>query len=92
MELKKIITKLEEHVESIRDNSYSYGYADGYGGGHSDGVATERKRVIDLFKMLSQQELVRGSASKAKGYAMAADMVDIANADWDDIPLDEEDF
>jgi hypothetical protein len=92
MKLTKIITKLEEHVEDITDESYNSGYADGCSDGYGNGVDWERKRIIDLFTMLSQQELVSGSASKAKAYAMAAAMVDVANTDWDSITLDEEDF
>ena len=92
MKLTKIITKLEEHVQNVTDESYTTGYADGCSDGYGDGIAWERKRIVDLFTMLSQQELVSGSASKAKAYAMASAMVDIANTDWDSIPLDEEDF
>ena len=92
MKLTKIITKLEEHVENITDESYTNGYADGCNDGYDNGVNWERKRIIDLFTMCSQQELVSGSASKAKAFAMAAAMVDNANTDWDSLPLQEEYF
>lgn len=79
MKLEKIIRKLEEHIIEVAENNYDVGYIDGRSDGLNEGVGEERKRVIDLFKMLAQQELVNGSASKAKAYAMAADTVDIAN-------------
>lgn len=92
MKLEKIITKLEEHVVSVAEDNYDMGYFDGHIDGHSEGIAEERKRVIDLFKMLSQQELASGSAAKAKAYAMAADMVDVANRmqdiDWSEDGLE----
>lgn len=92
MKLEKIIAKLEEHVVDLAQDNYDMGYYDGHIDGCNEGIATERERVINLFKMLSQQELVSGSASKAKAYAMAAEVVDIANADWSAIPLEEDEF
>ena len=92
MKLEKIIKKLEEHVVEIAEDNYDMGYYDGHIDGCNDGVATERERVINLFKMLSQQELANGSAAKAKAYAMAADTVDIANhmedLDWSEEGLE----
>lgn len=93
MKLEKIIAKLEEHVVSVAEDNYDMGYFDGHIDGVNDGIATERERVINLFKMLSQQELASGSAAKAKAYAMAADMVDVANRmqdlDWSEEGLEK---
>jgi hypothetical protein len=91
--MKKIIKQIEEYVQDKIDEAYAEGYNDGNGDAFTDrdvgfyeGIANERERVISMFKMLSQQELVNGSAAKAKSYAMAADTVDVANhmehLDW----------
>jgi hypothetical protein len=93
MGMKKIIKKIEEYVQDKIDEAYAEGYSDGSNDAYSDhdvgfveGVKSERERVIGMFKMLAQQELANGSASKAKSYAMSADTVDVANhmeqIDW----------
>ena len=86
MKTKKLLKKIEEHIQDRMNDSYSEGYDDGYDNAVLDtdlafrnGVEAERERVIGLFKMLSQQELVNGSAQRAKAYAMAADTVAVAN-------------
>ena len=96
MNLKKIIKQLKEFekdYQSELEDAFDSGYLEGseraeqeYRDGFDDGIKAERTRVIELFKMLAQQELVNGSGTKAKAYAIAADTVDIANhmegMDW----------
>ena len=96
MKTKKLLKKIEEHIQGRVDKAYDEGYSDGFDSAALDvdlafrnGVEAERERVIGLFKMLSQQELVNGSAQRAKAYAMAADTVAVAN-DLDNVDWSEE--
>jgi len=93
MGMKKIIRQIEDYVKDKIDESYAEGYSDGsndsyndHDSGFAEGVKAERNRVIGLFTMLSQQELLNGSGSKAKSYADAAETVRVADIfeqqDW----------
>jgi hypothetical protein len=93
MGLKKIVRQLESYIEDKVDVAYLNGYESGsedalvcHEVGFAEGVQAERDRVIGLFTMLAQQELLNGSGSKAKAYADAAETVRVANVfeqqDW----------
>ena len=93
MKTKKLLKKIEQHIQDRVDKAYDEGYNDGFDSASLDtdlafrnGVEEERNRVIRLFKMLSEENLVSGSASKAKSWRAAADLVDVANdlekLDW----------
>lgn len=93
MKTKKLFKKIEEHIEDRVSKAYGEGFDDGYQDAVGDvdlafrnGIEEERTRVIGLFKMLSEQELLNGSASKAKSWRAAADLVAVANdlekLDW----------
>jgi len=99
MKTKKLFKKIEEHIQERVDEAYSEGYDDGFDSAALDtdlafrnGVEEERNRVINLFKMLSEQELLNGSAAKAKSWRAAADLVDVANdleeLDWSEEGID----
>jgi hypothetical protein len=100
MKTKKLLKKIEAHVQDLTSDAYSEGYSDGVQDTHLDtdlayrnGVEEERNRVIGLFNMLSEQELVNGSGTKAKLYRAAADLVAVANQlekiDWSEEGIDE---
>jgi len=101
MNQKKFFKKIAKHVEVLASSSYSEGYDDGYNDGmndgsdlgFTDGVKSERDRIIELFKARSQEELANGSSAKAKAFAMAAEIVDIANQmekfDWSEEAINE---
>ena len=90
MRLEKIINKLEEHVAEVYEDAYQTGYTDGrddnWDEGFDEGVRTERNRIISMFEMLSAMNMENGSATKAKQYYEAAQLVKVANEmekhDW----------
>ena len=99
MKTKKLLKKIEAHVQDLTSDAYSEGYSDGVQDSHLDtdlayrnGVEEERARVIALMNMLSEQELVNGSGTKAKMYRAAADLVAVANdlekLDWSQEGID----
>ena len=100
MKTKKLFKKIEEHIQGRVDKAYDEGYSDGFDSAALDvdlafrnGVEEERNRVIGLFKMLSEQELLNGSGQKAKSYREAADLVAVANhmeqLDWSQEGIDK---
>ena len=99
MKTKKLFKKIEQHIQRRVDKAYDEGYSDGFDSAaldvdlaHRNGVENERTRVIGLFNMLSEQELVNGSGTKAKLYRAAADLVAVANdlekIDWSEEGID----
>lgn len=90
MGIKKSIKKLYTVIDKEIQDSYRLGYQDGFDDAILDqdlsfnrGVKAERDRVVGLFKMLSEQELTAGSGNKAKLYRDMAELVAIANMDFD---------
>ena len=74
------------------DSGYSQGYSEGYedaSDSFNDGVKAERKRIIDLFLMLSEQQLENGSGTKAKLYREVVDLIKIADMNFDEVEDDE---
>lgn len=101
MKTKKLFKKIEEHIDDRVSKAYGDGFDDGYNHAIGDvdlafrnGIEAERNRVIGLFKMLSEQELLNGSGQKAKSYREAADLVAVANhmeqLDWSQEGIDKE--
>lgn len=94
MSREKFLKKITKHADNMISEAYSEGYSDGfndgeqagYDGGLLQGIIDERDRIIALFKSRSQEELVNGSASKAKAFAAAAELVAVAytleQMDW----------
>ena len=100
MKTKKFFKKIEKLIQDRIDEAYSEGFNDGFDNATGDidiayrnGIEAERERVIGLFKMLSEENLVSGSATKAKSWRAAADLVDVANhlekLDWSQEAIDE---
>ena len=100
MKTKKLFKKIEQHIEDRVGDAYSEGYNDGFDSAALDvdlafrnGIEEERNRVIALMNMLSEQELVNGSGTKAKLYRAAADLVAVANElekiDWSEEAINE---
>ena len=90
MSIKKSLKKLNIAIDQEIQESYDAGYQDGLEDSILDqefsfnsGVRAERDRVIGLFKMLSEQELTAGSGNKAKLYRDMAELVAIADIDFD---------
>jgi hypothetical protein len=80
--MKKIKKEISKYVQDKREESYQEGYYDA--SLESDikylqGARRERKRIMDLFKMLSAQELENGSATKAKHYYDVSAIIGIAD-------------
>lgn len=100
MGMKKIRKLIGQEISKAYGNGYVKGYESSYDAGVYDGIQAERKRVIDLFKMLSENELEHGSGSKAKFWKESADIVKIAdelevfdeNGNRVEHPYFEEDF
>ena len=74
--------KIKKALRAYANEAYEEGYA--HGSDHADfqfsmGMKAERKRIIALFKMLSDNELEHGSGNKAKIWKDAADTVKIAD-------------
>ena len=100
MKTKKFFKKIEKLIQDRIDEAYSEGFNDGFDNATGDidiayrnGIEAERERVIGLFKMLSEENLVNGSAAKAKSWRAAADLVDVANhlekLDWSEEGIEE---
>jgi hypothetical protein len=79
MGMKKIRKLIEQEIDKAYGDGYVNGYESSYDAGVYDGIQAERKRVIDLFKMLSENELEHGSGNKAKFWKESADIVKIAD-------------
>lgn len=80
MGMKKIRKLIGQEISKAYENGYVRGYESAYDVGvYYDGIQAERKRVIDLFKMLSENELEHGSGNKAKFWKESADIVKIAD-------------
>lgn len=80
--MKKIKQEIENHVQKIRDEAYEEGYY--HGSAYADdqfemGVKAERERIIGMFEMLSRMNMENGTASKAKQYFDAAQLVKVAD-------------
>lgn len=76
------IKKIKKAIKAYANEAYEEGYY--HGSDHADfqfdaGIKAERKRIIALFKMLSDNELEHGSGNKAKFWKDAADTVKIAD-------------
>lgn len=79
MGMKKIRKLIEQEVSKAYGEGYANAFEGGYDSGFYEGVGAERKRVIGLFKMLSDNELEHGSGNKAKFWKEAADIVKVAD-------------
>lgn len=79
MGMKKIKKLIGQEISKAYSDGYVDGYENSYDAGVYDGIHAERKRVIGLFKMLSDNELEHGSGGKAKFWKEAADIVKVAD-------------
>lgn len=85
MGMKKIKREIQEYGNRQFDLGFDAGYESAYdneafkGELFEEGVQAERKRIIALFKMLSDNQLEHGSGTRAKFWKEAADVVKIAD-------------
>lgn len=96
MGIKKIKRLIEQEIDKAYGDGYVNGYESSYDAGVYDGIQAERRRIIGLFKMLSDNELEHGSGNKAKFWKEAADIVKVADEfevfDEDGEPLDHDEL
>lgn len=91
MGMKKIIKQIHRYA----DENYELGYQaalenEAWQAEHfEDGVRAERKRIVELFKMLSEQQLESGSGTKAKLYREVIDLIKIADMNFEEVEEDE---
>ena len=79
MGMKKIRRLIGQEIGKAYDNGYSKAFEIGYDDGFYEGAQAERKRVIGLFKMLSDNELEHGTGTRAKFWKEASDIVKVAD-------------
>lgn len=82
MGMKKIKKKVNKALLKAYKKGFDSGYdvaTENYHEVWLEGVQVERKRIISLFKMLSDSELEHGSGNKAKFWKEAADVVKVAD-------------
>ena len=86
--------KIEQHIDEQWSLAYDEGYQDGWGSAvdstdtFDDGVKAERDRIVNMLKMVSEQEMETGSPTKAKYYRNAIDLIRIADMDFTDVEDD----
>ena len=78
--------KIKREIQKYADAAYNDGYDEGYFDGNTEsdvrfnqGIAAERNRIINLFKMLSENELEQGSGQKAKHFREVVDLIKVAD-------------
>lgn len=88
--------KIKEEIGKLTIKAYSQGFNDGWdesdqlaGTAFDDGVKAERERIINMLKMLSEQEMETGSPNKAKSYRNVIDLIRIADMDFSEVDNDE---
>ena len=81
--------KIKKEIARIEDKAFNDGYDAGFNAAlnsealkneiFEEGIQAERKRVVALFRMLSENELEHGTGTKAKFWKEAGDLVKIAD-------------
>lgn len=85
MGMKKIKQEVERYADKAYHEGYKWGFKDGSESEElrdelfQEGVRAERQRIINLFNMLSAQELETGSGNKAKAFKEVVDLIKVAD-------------
>lgn len=89
MGMKKIKKLIQKEISEGYGRGWDEGWDQGWASAlnsealnnelFENGVQAERKRIIGLFKMLSDNELEHGSGTKAKFWKEASDIVKVAD-------------
>jgi len=82
MGMKKIKREVQKYADAAYDDGYNEGYLDGSAEAEdrfNEGISAERNRIINLFRMLSENELEQGSGQKAKHFREVVDLIKVAD-------------
>lgn len=86
MGMKKITKAIEQAIDRAEIKGYDAGFEDGFAEGslHADeqwgeGAKAERQRIVELFRMLCDNELEHGTGTRAKFWKEASDIVKVAD-------------
>ena len=82
MGMKKIIKEIKRYGDKAHSNGYDEGtfdraeyYNEGYREGYNEGNTDERERVQRVLNVMSEQEMLSGSGTKAKMYRDIAELL-----------------